>query len=109
MTRAYRVNLGLLALMALFTGSFLVYAVLSLATAQRLPQWALVGVLGVSARMRWRLILLEGAVIGLIGSALGLALGLGLAAGALKLMGSDLGLHGASSESTALLFNQPSP
>lgn len=107
MTRAYRVNLGLLALMALFTGSFLVYAVLSLATAQRLPQWALVGVLGVSARMRWRLILLEGAVIGGIGSMLGLALGLGLAAGALRLMGSDLGLHGASSDSTALLFNQP--
>ncbi|HEY0955185.1 MAG TPA: FtsX-like permease family protein, partial [Roseateles sp.] len=107
MTRAYRVNLGLLALMALFTGSFLVYAVLSLATAQRLPQWALVGVLGVSARMRWRLILLEGAVIGALGSALGLALGLGLAAGALKLMGSDLGLHGASSDSAALLFNQP--
>lgn len=107
LTRAYRVNLGLLALMALFTGSFLVYAVLSLATAQRLPQWALVGVLGVSARMRWRLILIEGLVIGMVGTAAGLALGLGLAAGALKLLGSDLGLHGASDSSTELLFNQP--
>lgn len=107
LTRAYRVNLGLLALMALFTGSFLVYAVLSLATAQRLPQWALVGVLGVSARMRWRLILMEGAVIGLVGTALGLALGVGLAAGALKLLGSDLGLHGANGSSVALLFSQP--
>ena len=107
LTRAYRVNLGLLALMALFTGSFLVYAVLSLATAQRLPQWALVGVLGVSARMRWRLILIEGLVIGVAGTAAGLALGLGLAAGALKLLGSDLGLHGASDSSTELLFNQP--
>lgn len=107
LTRAYRVNLGLLALMALFTGSFLVYAVLSLATAQRLPQWALVGVLGVSARMRWRLILLEGSVIGIAGTALGLALGVGLAAGALKLLGSDLGLHGGGGSSTELLFNQP--
>ncbi|KQV87391.1 ABC transporter permease [Pelomonas sp. Root1237] len=107
MTRSYRVNLGLLALMALFTGSFLVYAVLSLATAQRLAQWALVGVLGVSARMRWRLILAEGLVIGLAGTALGLALGVGLAAGALKLMGSDLGLHGATDSSAELLFNQP--
>lgn len=107
LTRAYRVNLGLLALMALFTGSFLVYAVLSLATAQRLPQWALVGVLGVSARMRWRLILVEGALIGSLGTVLGLALGVGLAAGALKLLGSDLGLHGAGSSSTDLLFNQP--
>ncbi|MBI3347604.1 MAG: FtsX-like permease family protein [Burkholderiales bacterium] len=107
LTRAYRVNLGLLALMALFTGSFLVYAVLSLATAQRLPQWALVGVLGVSARMRWRLILIEGLVIGVVGTAAGLALGLGLAAGALKLLGSDLGLHGTSGSSAELLFNQP--
>ncbi|CAM3976141.1 ABC transporter permease [Roseateles saccharophilus] len=107
LTRAYRINLGLLALMALFTGSFLVYAVLSLATAQRLPQWALVGVLGVSARMRWRLILMEGLVIGSVGTALGLALGLGLAAGALKLLGSDLGLHGANGSSAELLFNQP--
>lgn len=107
LTRAYRVNLGLLALMALFTGSFLVYAVLSLATAQRLPQWALVGVLGVSARMRWRLILTEGLVIGVLGTVLGLALGVGLAASALQLMGSDLGLHGASGSSVGLLFNQP--
>jgi putative ABC transport system permease protein len=107
LTRAYRINLGLLALMALFTGSFLVYAVLSLATAQRLPQWALVGVLGVSARMRWRLILMEGLVIGAVGTVLGLALGLGVAAGALKLLGSDLGLHGASGSSAELLFNQP--
>ena len=107
LTRAYRVNLGLLALMALFTGSFLVYAVLSLATAQRLPQWALAGVLGVSARMRWRLILIEGGIVGAIGSVLGLALGLGLAAGALKLLGSDLGLHGASESSARLLMGQP--
>ncbi|WP_422014189.1 FtsX-like permease family protein [Roseateles sp.] len=107
LTRAYRINLGLLALMALFTGSFLVYAVLSLATAQRLPQWALVGVLGVSAAMRWRLMLLEGLAIGALGTALGLALGTGLAAAALTLMGSDLGLHGASGSSVALLFNQP--
>ncbi|HEY8881556.1 MAG TPA: FtsX-like permease family protein [Roseateles sp.] len=107
LTRAYRINLGLLALMALFTGSFLVYAVLSLATAQRLPQWALAGVLGVSARMRWRLILTEGLVIGTAGTLLGLSLGVGVAAGALKLMGSDLGLHAATDSSADLLFNQP--
>lgn len=107
LTRAYRVNLGLLSLMALFTGSFLVYAVLSLATAQRLPQWALLGVLGLSARMRWRLIVMEGAAIGLIGTVLGLALGVGLAAGALQLLGSDLGLHGGGASSAELLLNQP--
>lgn len=107
LTRAYRVNLGLLALMALFTGSFLVYAVLSLATAQRLPQWALLGVLGVSARQRWRLIVAEGLAIGILGTALGLALGVGLAAGALALLGSDLGLHVGADSSAALLWRQP--
>lgn len=107
MTRAYRVNLGLLSLMALFTGGFLVFAVLSLSAAQRLPQWALAGVLGLSARQRLALILAEGALLGGLGSLLGLALGIGLAAGALRLLGSNLGLATATSNSLGLLTQQP--
>lgn len=107
LTRAYRVNLGLLSLMALFTGGFLVFAVLSLSAAQRLPQWALAGVLGLSARQRLGLMLAEGALLGLVGSALGLSLGLGLAAGALQLLGSNLGLATATSNSLGLLTQQP--
>jgi putative ABC transport system permease protein len=107
LTRAYRVNLGLLSLMALFTGGFLVFAVLSLSAAQRLPQWALAGVLGLSARQRLGLMLAEGALLGLVGSALGLLLGLGLAAGALQLLGSNLGLATATSNSLGLLTQQP--
>src|SRR6201999_25621 len=59
-TRAYRVNLGVLSLKAMFTGSFLVFAVMSLSVAQRLPQLALLGVLGMSARERAALVLGEG-------------------------------------------------
>ncbi|MDN3920608.1 ABC transporter permease [Roseateles violae] len=92
LSRAYRVNLGVLSLMALFTGSFLVFAVLSLSVAQRLPQWALLGVLGMSARERGALVLAEGLLLGLIGSLLGLLLGWWLAALALQRLGSDLGL-----------------
>ncbi|MFD2452291.1 FtsX-like permease family protein [Ideonella paludis] len=77
MTRAYRVNLSLLSLMALFTGSFLVFAVMSLSVAQRLPQWALLGVLGMTGAERARLVLLEAALLGGLGSVLGLALGWG--------------------------------
>jgi putative ABC transport system permease protein len=91
MSRAYRINLTVLALVALFTGAFLVFSILSLSVAQRLPQLALLGVLGLGARDRLRLVLAESAVLGTLGSALGLALGTALAAAALHLLAGDLG------------------
>jgi putative ABC transport system permease protein len=91
MTRAYRVNLGVLSLMALFTGSFLVFAVMSLSVAQRLPQLALLGVLGMSAKERAVLILSEGLALGLLGSAAGLLLGYALASIGQQVLGADLG------------------
>ena len=67
LSRAYRVNLTVLALVALFTGAFLVFSVLSLSVARRQPQFALLGVLGLSARERLRLVLAESALLGLLG------------------------------------------
>ena len=91
LSRAYRVNLTVLALVALFTGGFLVFSVLSLSVARRQQQIALLGVLGLSAPERLRLVLAESALLGLLGSVLGVALGAGLAALALRLLGGDLG------------------
>jgi len=91
LSRAYRVNLTVLALVALFTGAFLVFSVLSLSVTRRQPQLALLGVMGLSARERLRLVLAESACIGLLGSALGLLLGTALAALALQRLGGDLG------------------
>ncbi|WP_374408438.1 FtsX-like permease family protein [Hydrogenophaga sp.] len=91
LSRAYRVNLTVLALVALFTGGFLVFSVLSLSVARRQQQFALLGVLGLSAPERLRLVLAESALLGLIGSALGVALGTALAALALRVLGADLG------------------
>lgn len=91
LSRAYRVNLTVLALIALFTGGFLVFSVLALSVTRRAQQFALLGVLGLTGSQRLRLVLLEAAVLGLVGSALGLALGTGLAALALRLLGGDLG------------------
>jgi putative ABC transport system permease protein len=91
MSRAYRVNLTVLALVALFTGAFLVFSILSLSVAQRLPQFALLGVLGLSARERLRLVMLEALLLGVAGSAVGLLLGTGLASLALRLLAGDLG------------------
>jgi putative ABC transport system permease protein len=91
LSRAYRVNLMVLALVALFTGAFLVYSVLSLSVARRSEQLALLGVLGLTARQRLQLVLAESVLLGAVGSAAGIALGAGLAALALRLLGGDLG------------------
>ena len=91
LSRAYRVNLTVLALVALFTGAFLVFSILALSVAQRMPQLALLGVLGLSARQRMALVMTESALLGAAGSVLGLLLGTGLAWLALRLLSGDLG------------------
>ncbi|WP_066270353.1 ABC transporter permease [Hydrogenophaga palleronii] len=105
LSRAYRVNLTVLALVALFTGAFLVFSVLSLSVARRQPQFALLGVLGLSGRERLRLVLAESALLGLLGSVLGIALGTALAALALRLLGGDLGGGYFSGDTPPLLWS----
>lgn len=91
MSRAYRVNLTVLALVALFTGAFLVFSVLALSVAQRAPQFALLAVLGATPRQRMALVLLEALALGLLGSVCGIVLGSALAWLALQVLGGDLG------------------
>ncbi|MCM2251095.1 MAG: ABC transporter permease, partial [Ramlibacter sp.] len=91
LSRAYRVNLTVLALVALFTGAFLVYSVLSLSVARRAQHLALLGVLGLTARQRLALVLAESTLLGLAGSIAGIALGAGLADLGLEKLGGDLG------------------
>ena len=91
LSRAYRVNLTVLALVALFTGAFLVYSVLSLSIARRAQQFALLGVLGLTARRRLLLVLAESLALGAVGSVAGIALGSALAEVGLKVLGGDLG------------------
>jgi putative ABC transport system permease protein len=91
LSRAYRVNLDMLALMALLTGGFIVYSAQSLSVARRRPQFALIRVLGLERRSLVTQIFLEALVVGAVGALAGLLVGLGLAAAALHLLGSDLG------------------
>ncbi|QHI97326.1 FtsX-like permease family protein [Xylophilus rhododendri] len=91
LSRAYRVNLAVLALIALFTGAYLVFSMTALSVAKRAPQFALLGVLGLTPRGRRALVLAEAGLLGAIGSGLGLLLGGTLAALALRLLGGDLG------------------
>ena len=107
LSRAYRVNLTVLALVALFTGAFLVFSVLALSVAQRSPQFALLAVLGATPRQRLLLVLAESAALGLAGSAAGIALGTALAAIALRLLGGDLGGGYFSGVQPALQWSAP--
>ncbi|HEX9181171.1 MAG TPA: ABC transporter permease, partial [Burkholderiales bacterium] len=91
MSRAYRVNLNMLALVALFTGAFLVFTTLALSVLRRRRELALLRVLGVTRGGVARMVLAEAAVIGFAGAALGVAGGHALAAAVLARFGPDLG------------------
>ena len=91
LSRAYRVNLNVLALVALFTGGFLVFSAQTLEVARRRGEHALLRVLGLERRGVTRLVLMEAATIGALGSLAGLALGYALAKVAVRLAGVDLG------------------
>ena len=91
LSRAYRVNLGMLAMVALLTGGFLVFSAQSLSIARRRPAFALLQVLGLRRRGLFLQVLAEGAVLGVLGAGLGLAAGAGLAGAVLGLLGGDLG------------------
>jgi putative ABC transport system permease protein len=91
MARAYRTNLDMLALVALFTGAFLVFSTQFLSLIRRRTQLALLRVLGVTRGGLLWLLMLEGVVVGVLGSALGVALGCVLARIGLATFGGDLG------------------
>jgi putative ABC transport system permease protein len=90
-TRAYRVNLNMLALVALWTGAFLVFSTQSLSVLRRRRSLALLRALGVTRGQLQRALIGEGAALGVAGSLLGIMLGLGFAAIVLHYLTGDLG------------------
>ncbi|AUT72159.1 FtsX-like permease family protein [Paraburkholderia hospita] len=91
LSRAYRINMNVLALVALFTGAFLVFSTQALGVVRRRAQFAMLRVLGLTRAQLLRQILLEGALLGTLGSVAGIALGFALAYVVLRFFGSDLG------------------
>src|SRR6202048_936870 len=90
-TRAYRVNLNMLALVALWTGAFLVFSTQSLSVLRRRRSLALLRALGVTrGQLQWALIG-EGAALGVAGASLGIILGVLFAAAVLRFLTGDLG------------------
>jgi len=90
-TRAYRVNLNMLALVALWTGAFLVFSTQSLSVLRRRRSLALLRALGVTQGQLQRALIGEGAALGVAGSFLGVLLGLAIATAILRFLTGDLG------------------
>jgi putative ABC transport system permease protein len=90
-TRAYRVNLNMLALVALFTGAFLVFSTQSLSVLRRRRSLALLRALGVTQSQLRRALVGEGLALGVVGALIGVVLGMLIAAAILKFLTADLG------------------
>ncbi|GAB2659877.1 FtsX-like permease family protein [Prescottella soli] len=89
------VNYFLLAFgaIALLVGTFIIYNTFSMIVAQRLRELALLRAIGASRKQVGRSVVFEAIVVGVIGSALGIAGGVGLAYGLRGLLNAfDLGL-----------------
>ncbi|AHE55373.1 FtsX-like permease family protein [Sphingomonas sanxanigenens] len=106
LSRAYRVNLDMLALVALLTGGFLVYSAQSLSVVRRQRAFALARTLGLSRRSVVAALTLEGLAIGVVGATAGLLAGYALASAALHWFGGDLGA-GYFRTSTVSIALQP--
>ncbi|MGV0950983.1 MAG: FtsX-like permease family protein [Azonexus sp.] len=91
LSRAYRVNLTMLAAIALLTGGFLVFSAQALSVVRRRTEFAFLRALGLARRSLFAWLLAEGALVGLAGGLVGVILGHGLAWGTLALLGGDLG------------------
>ena len=91
LSRAYRVNLNVLALVALFTGGLLVFSAQALAVVRRRAQLALLRVLGLTRRELVAMLLAEAAIVGAMGALAGIALGHASAAFVLERFGAELG------------------
>lgn len=91
LSRAYRVNLTVLALVALLTGGFLVFTAISLSALQQQPQLALLRALGAPRGVSAVWVFSQAAAVAGLGGLLGIGLGLGLAQLLLGFFGGDLG------------------
>ncbi|QYB03383.1 FtsX-like permease family protein [Rhodococcus sp. USK10] len=78
---------------ALLVGTFIIYNTFSMIVAQRLRELALLRAIGASRKQVGRSVVFEALVVGVIGSAIGIAAGVGLAYGLRALLNAfDVGL-----------------
>jgi putative ABC transport system permease protein len=90
MTRAFRMNLTILSLIALLVGLYLIFQALDGAVVRRRTEIAVLRSLGVEERAIQFAWLAEAAVLGVIGGALGVLLGWAGAQGAVRAVGQTV-------------------
>ncbi|BBC38236.1 Membrane protein [Streptomyces graminofaciens] len=90
---------------ATLVGVFLIVNTFSMLIAQRTRELGLLRALGADRRQVRRSVLTEAALLGLVGSTLGLAAGIGLAAGLIELMG----VFGMNLKSTEMVIGVGTP
>jgi putative ABC transport system permease protein len=86
LTRAFDVNLTALSLLALVVGVFLAYNTMTFSVVQRRATLGMARALGVTRAEIVGVVLADALLVGLVATALGLALGVGLAQGLLRLV-----------------------
>ena len=86
MTRAFDLNLTALSLLALVVGAFLIYNTMTFSVVQRRGLIGRLRALGVTRRQIFRLVLTEAAILGVVGTGVGLLLGVVLATGLVQLI-----------------------
>lgn len=91
LSRAYRVNLSVLALVALFTGAFLVFTTIGFSVLRQQSELALLSVLDAGRTWLFSLVLTQALLVAALGGLSGIGLGLGVASVLLRVMGGDLG------------------
>lgn len=87
MTAAFRLNLTALSLLALLVGLFLIYNTLSFTVVRRRSMVGMLRAVGVTRREIMLGLLLEAALLGLIGATAGILLGVPLAQSLVRLVG----------------------
>ncbi len=86
MTRAFRINLAALSLLAMVCGAFLIYNTMTFAVVRRRPLLGTLRALGVTRGQVLALVMGEAAAVAIAGTAVGLAAGVVLARGLLHLV-----------------------
>lgn len=90
MTSAFRINLTALSLLALVVGMFLIYNSITFSVVKRRPLFGTLRCLGVTRAEVFVLVIGEAALVGVVGSVLGVGLGIVMGRGAVQMVSQTI-------------------